>query len=73
MTINAGWHLRNRMPRNASIDDRIRWHVAHARACACRPIPESVAREIRTRSRRPAASRSRAARVAVRTAPRRAT
>lgn len=40
--INAAWHRRNRMPRNASLYQRVVWHLAHARACGCRPIPRSV-------------------------------
>jgi uncharacterized protein YdhG (YjbR/CyaY superfamily) len=42
--LNAAWHLRNRMPRNASLYQRVVWHLAHARACGCRPIPRSVLR-----------------------------
>jgi uncharacterized protein YdhG (YjbR/CyaY superfamily) len=40
--LNAAWHRRNRMPRNASLYQRVVWHLAHARACGCRPIPRSV-------------------------------
>ena len=40
--LNAAWHRRNRMPRNASLYQRVVWHLAHARACGCRPIPQSV-------------------------------
>jgi uncharacterized protein YdhG (YjbR/CyaY superfamily) len=39
---NAAWHSSHRLPRGASLDERVRWHVAHARACACRPMPPSV-------------------------------
>ena len=42
--LNAAWHRRNRMPRNATLYQRVVWHLAHARACGCRPIPESVLR-----------------------------
>jgi uncharacterized protein YdhG (YjbR/CyaY superfamily) len=40
--LNAAWHRRNRMPRGASLYQRAVWHLAHARACGCRPIPKSV-------------------------------
>jgi hypothetical protein len=50
MAINARWHAKNKMPKAAKIDERIRWHVAHANACGCRPIPASVAEAIRERS-----------------------
>lgn len=37
MAINAAWHKANRMPRNATLDQRIAWHEAHLKNCACRP------------------------------------
>ncbi|HXT71128.1 MAG TPA: hypothetical protein VN700_15300 [Vicinamibacterales bacterium] len=40
--MNAAWHTRNPMPKNASIAQRVKWHTAHAKACACRPIPASL-------------------------------
>lgn len=39
---NAEWHRKNRMPSPATMEERIRWHVAHQRVCACRPIPPTV-------------------------------
>jgi hypothetical protein len=40
--INAVWHEAHRMPKNASLAQRVEWHKEHASACACRPIPSSV-------------------------------
>ena len=40
--MNAEWHQQNRMPRNASLEQRLAWHRAHQLACACRPIPASL-------------------------------
>ena len=37
-TINAAWHKAHPMPKNATLDQRIEWHVAHIRACGCRQI-----------------------------------
>jgi hypothetical protein len=42
MAINKDWHIKNRMPKNASIEERFAWHREHARHCACRPIPEKL-------------------------------
>lgn len=43
MKINKEWHLANRMPKNASIDQRIAWHTEHAKNCSCRPgFPEKL-------------------------------
>jgi hypothetical protein len=44
MPINAAWHAAHRMPKNPSAEERLRWHKAHAAACACRPMPASLAR-----------------------------
>jgi hypothetical protein len=42
MPLNREWHRLNRMPPGATRQQRIKWHVAHARACGCRKIPESI-------------------------------
>jgi hypothetical protein len=34
--INAEWHKNNKMPKNASLEEKIKWHAGHARNCACR-------------------------------------
>lgn len=41
-TINAAWHRTHPMPKNPTENERLAWHLAHARACACRAIPESL-------------------------------
>ena len=35
------------MPKNPSLEQRINWHSAHARNCACRPLPEKLKKEIK--------------------------
>jgi hypothetical protein len=47
--VNVRWHEEHRLPRDAPPEERVAWHVAHAEACGCRPIPASVAREIAAR------------------------
>jgi mutator protein MutT len=42
MKINKNWHRKNKMPKNATLNQRIQWHVDHARECACRPIPKNI-------------------------------
>jgi hypothetical protein len=39
---NREWHAHNRMPERATPAQRVAWHTAHARNCACRPIPAGV-------------------------------
>ncbi len=36
--INAAWHDANPMPKNPTLDQRIAWHIEHAKHCGCRPI-----------------------------------
>jgi hypothetical protein len=52
--MNAAWHKAHRMPERATLDDRVRWHVAHAKACDCREMPASIAAEIARRAKTPA-------------------
>jgi hypothetical protein len=40
--INAEWHQAHKMPKNPTPAERLEWHVAHAKACACRPMPASM-------------------------------
>jgi hypothetical protein len=44
--LNREWHIANKMPKNATKDQRLRWHAEHAEHCACRPAPENLAAEI---------------------------
>jgi pimeloyl-ACP methyl ester carboxylesterase len=52
MKINKQWHEANKMPKNPSLDERIRWHKAHAKQCACRPVPEKILQEIAGRKKK---------------------
>jgi len=46
MTLNREWHLKNKMPKNATVEQRIRWHLEHQKNCSCRPISKKLAKEI---------------------------
>jgi hypothetical protein len=37
------------MPRNATLDQRVKWHLAHVVTCGCREIPKTVLAELRSR------------------------
>jgi hypothetical protein len=52
MAINATWHAKHPMPKPATLDQRVKWHVAHAKACGCRPIARTVVDELKRRKRR---------------------
>jgi hypothetical protein len=32
---NKSWHWDTLMPKNATVQERIEWHLAHAEACGC--------------------------------------
>lgn len=36
MHINKEWHLKNIMPKNATLAQKIKWHEGHAKNCSCR-------------------------------------
>jgi len=47
MNINKEWHQSHRMPKNPTIEQRIQWHLEHAKHCACRDIPEKLKAEMK--------------------------
>ena len=46
MALNKEWHRLHRMPPRATREERVKWHVAHARACACREVPGSIKADV---------------------------
>jgi hypothetical protein len=49
MIINAKWHKSHKMPKNATLDQRVKWHLAHAKNCGCRPLGGKILEEIKKR------------------------
>jgi hypothetical protein len=47
--LNATWHQQHPMPSKPTLDQRVRWHVAHAKVCACREVPATVVAELKRR------------------------
>ena len=48
--INAAWHKEHRMPGNATIEQRIEWHLEHLKNCRCRPdLPVGLKEEMKKR------------------------
>jgi hypothetical protein len=46
MKINKEWHLKNRMPKNPTFEERMNWHIEHSKHCACREMPDKLRKEI---------------------------
>jgi len=40
--MNKPWHAENKMPRKATQEQRIQWHLEHQRHCACREAPKKM-------------------------------
>jgi hypothetical protein len=36
MKVNVVWHSLHKMPKNASLNERVSWHLAHFKNCSCR-------------------------------------
>lgn len=49
-TINKIWHLKNKMPKNANLDQRVAWHLEHIKNCKCRGLPPKLLEEIKKRN-----------------------
>ena len=47
MSINKAWHEKHKMPKNPAEAEKRKWHLAHAKHCGCRPLPEKYKTEIR--------------------------
>ncbi len=47
MAINKKWHLKNQMVKNATFDDRVKWHREHIKNCTCMPIPGKLLGEMK--------------------------
>lgn len=51
MKINKEWHEKNKMPKNATFEQRVRWHLEHLKNCSCRgEIPQKLAEEMKRRN-----------------------
>jgi hypothetical protein len=49
MKLNSAWHLAHKMPKNPTLDERISWHLEHAKNCLCRPLGGKILEEIHKR------------------------
>jgi hypothetical protein len=52
MKLNKEWHGQHPMPTNPTLEQRIAWHIEHAKNCACREMPASIKNEIRKRKKK---------------------
>lgn len=50
--MNTEWHEAHVMPLNPTREERVAWHAEHAAACGCRPVPDSLAAEVKALSKK---------------------
>ena len=51
MSINKKWHLKNKMPKNATFEEKVKWHEEHNKNCSCRPgFPKKLEEEMKKRN-----------------------
>lgn len=56
--LNKGWHEKHPMPPKATFAQRVKWHVAHEKHCACRGIPNKLLEEMKARGIDPMTGKS---------------
>jgi hypothetical protein len=50
MVINREWHLKNKMPKNATFEERVNWHREHNKNCTCHHgFPKKLEEEMKKR------------------------
>jgi len=56
MKINKEWHLKNKMPKNPTAEERLKWHLAHAKNCSCRKLTketlDKLKKELKAKSKK---------------------
>lgn len=50
MSINKAWHENHKMPKKATFEQRVKWHLAHRKNCSCRGIPDKLLKEMRAKN-----------------------
>jgi hypothetical protein len=45
--LNRDWHLKNKMPKNPTLNQRIEWHREHQKHCSCRPTPTELLKQMK--------------------------
>ena len=46
-TPNTEWHLHHKLPENPTLDQRVEWHIAHARRCPCPSHDEDILEKLK--------------------------
>lgn len=45
--LSKTWHQKHVMPKNATLEQRVKWHAAHQQHCNCRPVPPGLLKQMK--------------------------
>jgi hypothetical protein len=46
---NPKWHAKRRLPNNPTLDQRMQWHMEHAKRCPCPSQDEDLLEDLKKR------------------------
>jgi len=46
MAFNKEWHVLHKMPKNATYEQRLLWHLEHSQNCQCREMSHNIRQEL---------------------------
>ena len=46
---NTQWHVKHQLPNNPTLEQRVQWHMEHARRCPCPSQDEDILEELKKR------------------------
>jgi hypothetical protein len=49
MSMNVEWHSKHKLPEHPTIDQRVHWHIEHARNCPCPSSDREILDEVKKR------------------------
>ena len=58
--MNRDWHQQHKLPRSATEQQRLQWHLEHCRNCSCRPFPKGLLAKLTEEQRRQLENETRA-------------
>lgn len=50
MSMNKAWREKHKMPKNATFEQRVKWHLAHQKNCSCREIPDKLLQAMKAKN-----------------------
>ncbi len=51
--LNEAWHRKHPMLPHPTLEQRVKWHLAHQKNCGCREMPASVIKYLEEKRKMP--------------------